>query len=123
MPEYDVITFFDVLEHMVNPESALAWAVGRLAAGGRIVASIPNSAHVSFRIKMLRGDWTMADAGLFDRTHVRFYDLKTMTKLCPPGTHEVGRRFYAPGRAWKRGFPRLWPSLLAFHVVIVWQRN
>jgi 2-polyprenyl-3-methyl-5-hydroxy-6-metoxy-1,4-benzoquinol methylase len=123
LPAYDVITFFDVIEHLAEPEPVLAWAASRLKAGGHIVASIPNSAHVSFRAKMLRGDWSMRDRGLFDRTHLRFYDPATMLRLQPPTTRLTDRRFYEPhATGWRAGRLRLWPTLFALHVVLVWQR-
>jgi 2-polyprenyl-3-methyl-5-hydroxy-6-metoxy-1,4-benzoquinol methylase len=125
LPTYDLITFFDVVEHLADPEPVLAWAAGRLSTDGRILVSIPNSAHISFRRKMIRGDWSMEDWGLFDRTHLRFYDPSTMTTLVPLGTHEVDRRFYAPDdRAGWRSF-RLarYPRLFALHVVLVWQKD
>jgi SAM-dependent methyltransferase len=121
LPNYDFITFFDVLEHLVDPSAVLAWSAERLAPGGSIIATIPNSAHYSFRLKMLRGDWSMHDWGLFDRTHVRFYDPATMSGLCPSGTTEIERAYFVPGTSWfRRAQVRLAPSLFALHVVIVW---
>jgi hypothetical protein len=119
---YDVITFFDVVEHLASPDPVLDWAASRLAPNGRIVASIPNSAHISFRRKMLRGDWSMHDSGLFDRTHLRFYDTSTMVDLRPASTQLVDRRHYEPGAAgWRALRLARWPSLFALHVVMVWQ--
>lgn len=124
LPAYDVITFFDVIEHLAEPEPVLAWAASRLTAGGHIVASIPNSAHISFRAKMLRGDWSMRDWGLFDRTHLRFYDPATMLWLQPPMTRLSGRRFFEPrATGWRAVRLRLWPALFALHVVLIWQRE
>lgn len=123
LPEYDMITFFDVLEHLVDPAPVLAWSLSRLAPRGCVLASIPNSAHISFRKKMLRGDWSMDDWGLFDRTHVRFYDPQTMLALCPPGGRLVERRFFEPkaGRLRTR-LRHTWPTLFSLHVVLVWTR-
>lgn len=122
LPAYDLVTFFDVIEHLAEPAPALEWALGKLAPGGRILASIPNSAHVSFRAKMLRGDWSMADWGLFDRTHLRFYDLTTMLTLCPVGARLVEQRFYEPGAAGLRArLLHRWPALFALHALMIWE--
>jgi SAM-dependent methyltransferase len=122
--EYDLITFFDVIEHLSDPAPTLDWAVTRLAPRGRILASIPNSAHWSFRLKVARGDWTMADWGLFDRTHLHFYDPSTMRSLQPKSTREVGQRFFAPDATggWRAVVLRAWPRLFALHCVLVWER-
>jgi SAM-dependent methyltransferase len=124
LPEYDMITFFDVVEHIPEPSPVLNWAASRLAANGRIVASIPNSAHISFRRKMLRGDWSMADWGLFDRTHLRFYDPRSMLALTPIGTRLIDRRYFTPNHdhGYRAQLVRARPSLFALHVVMVWQK-
>lgn len=124
LDEYDVITFFDVIEHIADPEPVLAWAASKLARNGRIIASIPNSAHWTFRLRMLRGDWRMEDWGLFDRTHLHFYDPDTIAGLRPPGTIETDRRHFTPAR---RRIERMAllarPRLFALHVVLAWTRE
>jgi SAM-dependent methyltransferase len=116
---YNVILCLDLLEHLVDPRPTLTWAAGCLAKNGRLCALIPNSAHWRFRLKMLRGDWSYADSGLFDRTHVRFYDADTMTALCPSGLREVKRAFYSPHR-WDQRMILIAPRLFALHVLIEW---
>ena len=123
LDEYDVITFFDVLEHLSDPTPALDWSVRRLAPSGRIIAVIPNSAHWTFRRKMLRGDWRMEDSGLFDRTHLRFYDPHTMTDLLPLGTMEVARHYFTPSKRLPSAVVQRWPALLALRAVITWRRS
>jgi 2-polyprenyl-3-methyl-5-hydroxy-6-metoxy-1,4-benzoquinol methylase len=120
--QYDVITYFDVLEHLTSPERMLDWAMGRLTAGGRIVASVPNSAHHSFRRKILRGDWSLADAGLFDRTHVRFYDTRTAQQLCAAGGRPVRVDFSTPATGWQRACMRRRPNLFALHTILTWEK-
>lgn len=72
---FDVVLCLDVLEHMVDP-----WAVvdrlvtDYLAEGGLLIASLPNVRHYSVVLPLLfRGRWDYADAGLLDRTHLRFF--------------------------------------------------
>jgi hypothetical protein len=45
----------------------------RLAPGGALIASLPNSGHAYFRWHVLMGRFPQHDRGLFDRTHVQFY--------------------------------------------------
>jgi len=72
---FDLILCLDVLEHMVDP-----WAVvDRLAArhlesGGTLIVSLPNVRHYSVVLPLLFGGrWDYEDAGLLDRTHLRFF--------------------------------------------------
>ncbi|RLC59315.1 MAG: hypothetical protein DRI30_00830 [Chloroflexi bacterium] len=78
---FDVVTFGDVLEHLVNPDRVLEDTRHILAPGGYVVASIPNVAHASLRLALLRGDFSYTDLGLLDRTHLRFYTRETLDKL------------------------------------------
>ena len=46
-----------------------------------MVASIPNIAHVSVRLALLGGEFRYRDAGLLDRTHLRFFTRETVHDL------------------------------------------
>ena len=71
--QYDWVLCADILEHLRRPESLLRRIHGVLAPGGRILASLPNSGNLYFRLVVLSGRFPQHDKGLFDRTHVRFY--------------------------------------------------
>jgi 2-polyprenyl-3-methyl-5-hydroxy-6-metoxy-1,4-benzoquinol methylase len=75
---FDVIAFGDVLEHLRDPEGVLVKMRGLLFPEGYVVASIPNVAHRSVRLSLLFGEFNYADAGLLDRTHLRFFTRKTV---------------------------------------------
>ena len=71
---FDCIVFNDVLEHMVDPWSALRAARSLLARDGVVVASIPNVRNLRVVLDLVvRGRWTYVDIGILDRTHVRFF--------------------------------------------------
>ncbi|MGH7391354.1 MAG: class I SAM-dependent methyltransferase [Candidatus Rokuibacteriota bacterium] len=78
---FDVIVCADVLEHLVDPESALARLVTHLAPGGAVVVSIPNVAHLWIRLGLLAGRFDYADRGILDRTHLRFFTRRTLEAL------------------------------------------
>lgn len=79
---YDVITFNDVLEHMADPWAALRTAGQYLASDGHVIAVIPNVRHLSVLAPLvLRGEWRYVDAGILDRTHLRFFTKSTMLRL------------------------------------------
>jgi 2-polyprenyl-3-methyl-5-hydroxy-6-metoxy-1,4-benzoquinol methylase len=78
---FDVITFGDVLEHLVSPGAVLARARGYLAEDGYIVVSLPNIAHYSVRKDLLLGRFDYQQYGLLDRTHLRFFTLRTARQM------------------------------------------
>jgi hypothetical protein len=45
----------------------------RLAPGGMLVGSLPNSGHFYFRWNVLMGRFPQHQRGLFDSTHLHFY--------------------------------------------------
>jgi 2-polyprenyl-3-methyl-5-hydroxy-6-metoxy-1,4-benzoquinol methylase len=78
---FDVVLFLDVLEHLLDPAAALRKAAGVLAADGKVLASIPNVAHGAVRLQLLGGRFRYTDAGLLDRTHVKFFDSAGVEEL------------------------------------------
>lgn len=78
---FDVVTFCDVLEHLVDPAAALEDAKRALRPGGVIIASVPNVAHWSVRLRLLAGRWEYAKYGIMDATHIRWFTRKTLTAM------------------------------------------
>lgn len=71
----------DVLEHLVDPEATLIWLRESLDSDGRLIASLPNSAHWYVRLNYLVGRIPEEDRGLFDRTHLHFYAWRNWENL------------------------------------------
>ena len=79
---FDCIIFNDVLEHMLDPASALVLARALLSGEGCIVASIPNIRHFPTIWKLLiRGDWEYKEFGILDKTHLRFFTRVSIMRL------------------------------------------
>jgi 2-polyprenyl-3-methyl-5-hydroxy-6-metoxy-1,4-benzoquinol methylase len=71
---FDVILLLDVLEHLVDPWSLIDTVVPYVCPGGVLIASIPNVRHYSASFDLLlRNRWRYAEAGILDRTHLRFF--------------------------------------------------
>jgi 2-polyprenyl-3-methyl-5-hydroxy-6-metoxy-1,4-benzoquinol methylase len=71
---YDTILCLDVLEHLPDADSVLRSLVARLSPGGAFIISLPNISHLSVSLPLLlRRRFDYADAGLLDRTHLRFF--------------------------------------------------
>lgn len=74
----DVILCLDILEHLVDPWSVVRRLSPLLAPGGVLIISIPNIRNLKFIRKLLfKGDFRYRDAGLLDRTHLRFFTRET----------------------------------------------
>ena len=78
---FDVILFTDVLEHLPNPSQTLALAIGGLRPGGLIIASVPNVAHWTVRLRLLLGRFNYTEDGIMDATHLRWFTKKTFRVL------------------------------------------
>ena len=94
LPEgkFDVITFNDVLEHLMEPGAALRLAARILNPGGVVVASIPNIRHFPTLWEVVvRGEWQYTDSGILDRTHVRFFTRKSIGVLFSQCDFQVER--------------------------------
>lgn len=77
----DHVIFGDVLEHLYDPQRTLNQAAFRLAPGGSALVCIPNVQHWSVFAQLVAGTWPQTDAGLFDRTHIRWFALSDMIRL------------------------------------------
>ena len=78
---FDVIVFGDVLEHLKDPARALGRLEPFLRDEGYVVASIPNVAHGSVRLALLRGEFRYRRLGLMDDTHLRFFTRQSVERL------------------------------------------
>jgi 2-polyprenyl-3-methyl-5-hydroxy-6-metoxy-1,4-benzoquinol methylase len=79
--KFDVIILADILEHILNPEDMLKKMHNFRTLKSNIFLSIPNSGHWYFRLKVFFGKFDYAENGLFDKTHIRFFTLKTIREL------------------------------------------
>ena len=79
--EFDYVLCADILEHLRRPGELLD-SLRRVARpGGALIASLPNSGNVYFRLNVLAGRFPQDEKGLFDRTHLRFYMWKGWVDL------------------------------------------
>lgn len=82
----DLVLCLDVLEHLVDPWSVIARMSPLVAPGGSLIASIPNIRNWKFIRKLLfAGEFRYANAGLLDRTHLRFFVRTTAIELVEAG--------------------------------------
>jgi SAM-dependent methyltransferase len=72
---FDLILALDVLEHLRDADAVLRRLVDQhLAPGGSVIVSLPAVSHYSVSLPLLLGRrFPYADAGILDRTHIRFF--------------------------------------------------
>lgn len=78
---FDVIICADVLEHLFNPYFVLINLKNFLTKDGNIIVSIPNVACWEIRKRLLVGNFDYEDSGILDKTHIRFFTLKTAREM------------------------------------------
>jgi 2-polyprenyl-3-methyl-5-hydroxy-6-metoxy-1,4-benzoquinol methylase len=87
---FDVIVANDVLEHLAYPWETLERLRPKLRPNGVVVASIPNVRYLPVLAKVIFGrDFPQEDAGIFDRTHLRFFTHKSMRRMFVQAGYEV----------------------------------
>lgn len=126
LPEnyFDCIFFNDVLEHMVDPASALRLAKKLLAPGGKVIASIPNIAHFpTIWHLVFGGEWRYAERGILDRTHLRFFTRDSIAQIFSENGFRVSKleginEFYGTGNHDNDG--RIWKF---YHLFALWPNH
>ena len=78
---YDFIVFADVIEHMEDPASYLSDLCSNLSYNTKIVLTIPNIAFGAIRISLLNGAFDYVESGILEKTHLRFFTLKSLKQL------------------------------------------
>ncbi|MEQ3540657.1 methyltransferase domain-containing protein [Pseudonocardia tropica] len=102
--DFDCLIAADVLEHLVDPWTVLRSTVGLLAPGATVVISVPNILYwPQFRRLLFGHRFPRDDAGIFDRTHLRWFTKKDAEELAQSAGLRVER--IVPSY-WARG-PRL----------------
>ena len=86
---FDYVIFGDVLEHLYDPVMVLKNLKDYLKDDGKIIASIPNIQHWSIIEGLLEGSWQYTDAGILDKTHVRFFTRSGITDMFNNACYEV----------------------------------
>jgi methionine biosynthesis protein MetW len=79
--QVDVVVYADVLEHIPDPLAELRKAHLVLPPGGRVLISVPNVAHWSVRMSLLRGRFDYTPYGIMDATHLRWFTRRTIAAL------------------------------------------
>lgn len=123
---FDCLIAADVLEHLVDPWDVLSKAVKMLAPDATVVISLPNVLYwPEFRRLLTERRWPRDDAGIFDRTHLRWFTRNDAIELVEQAGLSVVR--VVPSY-WARGLrlvlrravamTPLWPFTAAQYLIV-----
>ncbi len=99
LPEntFDLILFLDVIEHLYDPWTVLTHVKRSCSQNGMIVLSIPNIQHWRAVLKIALNRWEYTEAGILDRTHIRFFTLHTIRDMVSRSGLKIKRLHYCMG--------------------------
>ena len=123
---FDCIILGNVLEHMKNPTKILANLKKYLSDNGFIIYSVPNIVNWHSRTTIFFGKFEYAENGVFDRSHLRFYNLNSAKKLALDAGYKITWLDVTPSIylfkerlnfLWY-GLAKLWKNLFADEFII-----
>jgi len=98
---FDCLVAADVLEHLVDPWTALRAYAEMLDTGGRAIVSLPNVGHWSTFARLARGRWPRLPEGIHDATHLRWFTLRDAVELCESAGIAVDHVERRPWLLWR----------------------
>lgn len=86
---FDCIILGNVLEHMREPVRVLRSLGKYISQDGFLIYSVPNIVNWHSRSMIFSGRFEYADSGVFDKNHLRFFNLKTAKKLAMDAGYRI----------------------------------
>ncbi|MBN2052436.1 class I SAM-dependent methyltransferase [Candidatus Woesearchaeota archaeon] len=94
--EFDYVIFADVIEHLYDPASVLKKIKPLLKKGGFVLISTPNIANWLIRTRLLFGRFDYKESGVMDKTHIRWFTLRSLKKLVKETGYKVEKIDFIP---------------------------
>jgi SAM-dependent methyltransferase len=87
---FDLIIANDVIEHVADTEKFVLTIYNSLKPGGLLALSVPNARQVRLIYYLLfKGSFPREEAGLFDRTHLRWFTKNDVTVIFPESQYAL----------------------------------
>lgn len=110
---FDLVICNDVIEHMADPDSFLESIKSKMVSNASLVGSIPNVRHISnLKSLLIAKDWQYEEAGILDRTHLKFFTEKSLKNLFTQHHYRIETIRGINDISSRAFFPRLFAKLL-----------
>ncbi|MDP3696083.1 MAG: class I SAM-dependent methyltransferase [Desulfocapsaceae bacterium] len=86
---FDAIFMSQVIEHIADPAATLRALKDLLSPNGYLIISTCSIVHWKCRLQILLGRWEYEDYGILDRTHLRFFTIKSFRQLLEENGYTV----------------------------------
>ncbi|CAA6825334.1 MAG: Unknown protein [uncultured Thiotrichaceae bacterium] len=87
---FDLVICNDVIEHMVDHDDFLEQIKKKITVDGVIVGLVPNVRYYkNLRDLLFKRDWEYQDAGVLDRTHLRFFTERSLKRCFTEHNYEI----------------------------------
>lgn len=84
---FDTILALDILEHLKDPWGVVQLLEGSLRPGGVLIVSVPNVSFIGIVWSLvMRGRFQYTEAGVMDRTHLRWFTRTSAIELAKGDT-------------------------------------
>jgi 2-polyprenyl-6-hydroxyphenyl methylase/3-demethylubiquinone-9 3-methyltransferase len=103
---FDAVVSSDVIEHLYRPRDLIESARGLLNAGGWLVLGTPYHGYLKNLALSVVGRWDAHHSVAWDGGHIKFFSVKTLSRMVMDAGFEV-RRFHYFGR-----LPWLWMNMI-----------
>jgi 2-polyprenyl-3-methyl-5-hydroxy-6-metoxy-1,4-benzoquinol methylase len=78
---FDLVICNDVIEHMEDHDWFFDSIKKKMSKNSHLIGSVPNIRHITSLYKLLiNKDWLYKDAGILDKTHLRFFTEKSLKR-------------------------------------------
>ena len=81
LSSFDVIIMADIIEHLKDPLKTIIYFKKFLKKNGLLIISVPNIANIYSRTKLLLGFFDYGERGILDKTHLKFFTLRSFRML------------------------------------------
>ena len=89
---FDLVICNDVIEHMYDERAFLHSIKTKMNSQGTIIISLPNVRYIKNIYELLvKKDWRYRDAGILDRTHLRFFTQKSIEHTMQDAGFYIGK--------------------------------
>ena len=116
---FDAAILSEVLEHLVDPWKLILRLAPLIRGGGLIMASSPNISHYRVISMLLRGKWNLANSGVMDRTHLRWFTPDSFEQMFEAAGFQIISLGQVAPITWKSKFANALTLNLFKHLFVV----